>query len=64
MNETNTLPKIGAPAIRALRSVGVTKLEQLTKFTKKQLLSLHGFGPKALKILEEELKKINLSFQK
>ncbi len=49
-------PKISAPAFRALNSIGVTKLTQLTSYTEEQLLELHGFGPKALRLLKERLK--------
>lgn len=49
------LPKIGKPATRALAAVGVTRLSQLRKFTESELLELHGTGPKAIRILREEL---------
>lgn len=38
MTQDNTLPKIGAPATRALQSIGVTELKQLTKVTEAELL--------------------------
>ena len=47
------LPKIGAPATRALNNAGITYIEQLTKMTEKEVLALHGMGPKALRILKE-----------
>lgn len=47
------LPKISAPATRALASIGITKMEQLKTKTEKELLELHGFGPKAIRILKE-----------
>ena len=67
MNKENTtqnsFPKgVGAPAIRALASIGVTKVEQLVKFTEEQIKVLHGMGPKALEILKAELKSRKLSF--
>lgn len=49
------LPKIGAPATRALASIGVTRLEQVTGHSESELLALHGFGPKALRIIKESL---------
>lgn len=49
------LPKIGAPATRALASVGITRLDQLAGWSETQLLALHGFGPRALRILREAL---------
>jgi hypothetical protein len=59
----NDLPKIGAPATRALASIGVTQLRQLTNHSAKELQNLHGFGPKALRILKEELAKAGLSLK-
>jgi predicted Fe-Mo cluster-binding NifX family protein len=55
-------PNIGAPALRALNNEGITKLSDLAKYTEKELLALHGFGPKALEILREALKIKGLSY--
>jgi hypothetical protein len=49
------LPKVGAPATRALESIGITHLDQVVDRSKAELLALHGFGPRALRILEEAL---------
>jgi len=57
-------PRIGAPAFRALDSLGITKLEQVASYTEKQLLSLHGFGPKALKLLRAALSERGMAFVK
>ena len=62
MTQTSDLPKIGAPATRALQSIGITELKQLTKVTEAELLQLHGFGPRALGILHEALRERKLSF--
>lgn len=64
MSPDNDLPKIGAPATRALQSIGITKLGQLTKVTETELSQLHGFGPKALRILQETLKANGLALKK
>jgi hypothetical protein len=56
-------PKIGAPATRALESVGITTLKQLTDITEEELLMLHGMGQKAARILREELKAKGWSFR-
>ena len=50
---TDALPKSGAPATRALASIGVTKMSQLPGHTERELLELHGFGPKAIRLLRE-----------
>lgn len=57
------LPKISAPAQRALRSAGITTLQQLTAITKDELLQLHGMGPNALGKLLEALNANGLSFR-
>lgn len=57
------LPKISAPAQRALDSIGVTTLEQAAKHTQKELLALHGFGPSGIKALEEALTAQGLTFK-
>lgn len=57
------LPKIGKPATRALNSIGIYTLDQLSNYSEKEILELHGMGPKALNILKENLKKIGLSFK-
>lgn len=58
------LPKtIGRPATSALAVINITQLEQLTKMTKKELLSLHGVGPKAARLLDEALAEQKLSFK-
>ena len=49
------LPKIGAPATRALASIGITRLDQVAERSEAELLALHGFGPRALRILNEAL---------
>ncbi|WP_167481398.1 hypothetical protein [Leptospira kemamanensis] len=42
--KTNFLNFLVAPAQRALiGELGITKLQDLSRFTKKDLLSLHGF---------------------
>jgi predicted flap endonuclease-1-like 5' DNA nuclease len=51
------LPKIGAPATRALASIGITCLEQLANVTDEELLCLHGFGPRALRIVRDALEE-------
>lgn len=56
MPTTHTdLPNIGNPARRALATVGCTRLEQVAAMSERELLALHGFGPKALRILREAM---------
>jgi hypothetical protein len=56
------LPKLAAPAQRALAGVGIQRLDQLTKFSEKEIKELHGIGPNALKQLHAALKTKGLSF--
>jgi DNA-directed RNA polymerase alpha subunit len=55
--------KLGQPANRALKNAGVETLEQLSCYTKKDLLALHGFGPKAFGILSSILKENGLTLK-
>ena len=57
------LPKIGAPATRALASIGVTQLTEVADRSESELLRLHGFGPRALRILKEALAANGLSMR-
>jgi len=49
------LPKIGAPATRALNNAGYTSLRELAGLPRAELAKLHGMGPKALRIIEDNL---------
>ena len=58
------LPRtIGAPATGALRLVGVTTLEQVTTWTERELLALHGVGPIAVTRLGEALAERDRGFR-
>jgi predicted flap endonuclease-1-like 5' DNA nuclease len=54
---------IGRTARRALALDGYTRYEQLTRVTAAELLRIHGVGPKAIRILTEELATRGLSFR-
>lgn len=56
------LPRIGRPAIRALIAIDVTTLDAVAKMRRDELLSLHGVGPKAARLLDEALRAAGLSF--
>ena len=57
------LPKIGAPATRALEHAGVRHLEDLADWSESDVLALHGMGPKAVGILRERLADVGLAFR-
>lgn len=52
---------MGRPANSALVANGITTLAAVAKMTEKELLALHGVGPRAVRILREELAKRGLS---
>ena len=56
------LPRIGKVARRELALNGYSRYDQLTRVTPARLLSIHGIGPKAIRILEEELASRGLAF--
>ena len=58
----NLQQNIGNPARSALAEAGITRLGQLTKISEKELLKLHGVGPKATRLLREALAIRGLSF--
>ena len=55
-------PRIGRVARRELALNGYTGYDQLARVTPRELLSIHGVGPKAVRILEEELAARGLAF--
>lgn len=57
------LPSMGRPADRALAEANCRTLEDVTRRTAKELLALHGMGPKAVRILTEALTAAGLSFR-
>jgi hypothetical protein len=57
------LPKIGAPATRALAAIGVTRLTDLVDHRVDDLRALHGMGPKAIALLRAALDDHGLSFR-
>ncbi|MEU7715457.1 DNA-binding protein [Micromonospora chalcea] len=54
------LPKISAPATRALTAAGYTTLRQLAGVPRAELARLHGMGPKALDVIEAALDEHDL----
>ena len=59
---TNDLPKLAAPAQRALSNAGIHSLAQLTKFSEADVKKLHGIGPNALEALRRALAEQGLAF--
>ncbi len=58
------IPKTSAPAKRALDASGVLHLEDLSRFTEKEVSELHGMGPKVMNILKQAMEAAGISFAK
>jgi hypothetical protein len=61
-NVSNDLPKLAAPARRALAGAGYTSLKQFTSVIEAEILALHGMGPNAMKTLRAVMDEKGLSF--
>ncbi len=60
-SQTSEFPKtMGKVAPRELAVNGINTLKQASKYTEKELLAIHGVGPKAVRIIKEELAKQKL----
>ena len=55
-------PRLGKVATRELALNGYTRYDQLADVAPEHLLTIHGVGPKAIRILEEELGLRGLAF--
>jgi predicted flap endonuclease-1-like 5' DNA nuclease len=55
--------EIGKTAARELSINGITSLEQLASHSTKELLAIHGVGPKAIRILGEALAERGLDYR-
>ncbi|OXL84168.1 hypothetical protein BCV73_14485 [Paenibacillus sp. SSG-1] len=58
------LSLLASPARNALQHHGITSLEELSKYTEKEILKIHGMGPKSLPILRSALEENGLSFKR
>jgi hypothetical protein len=55
-SDVTQFPKgVSQPAIRALNAAGYSRLEQLSRASKAELLKLHGVGKKATRIINQAL---------
>ena len=62
-DEATDLPRLPAPARRALLGAGYTRLEHLTEVSESEVMRLHGMGPKAMRMLRDALHERGLSFR-
>lgn len=56
------LPRLSAPATRALAGAGISDLRQLDGTPEKDVLALHGVGPAQLGVLRDALAAVGLAF--
>ncbi|WP_433797124.1 DNA-binding protein [Actinoplanes sp. CA-252034] len=56
------LPPIGRPATGALMLAGITTLAEVARHRRRDLLAMHGVGPKAIRLLEAALAEHGLAF--
>ena len=59
---TDLPPGLSQPALRAFTAAGYTRLEDFARVSEKELLELHGVGPKAIRILRPALAERGLAF--
>lgn len=57
------LDTLSAPARRALENEGIQTEVQLSAYSQKQILALHGLGKSSLPKLVEALEKVGLQFR-
>jgi uncharacterized protein YdhG (YjbR/CyaY superfamily) len=60
--EHNFLSLLALPARRALEKANINSLEQLSKYSEKELLKLHGVGKTSIPILKTALEQLKLGF--
>ncbi|MCC6602729.1 MAG: DNA-binding protein [Anaerolineae bacterium] len=61
-SESDLPTGLSQPAQRALAGAGYSRLEQLTHVSEKEILALHGMGPKGIRQLREALAEKGWSF--
>lgn len=57
------LSVLSAPARRALEHEGILSLEQLSAYSEKDILKLHGVGPASMPTLKKKLSEKGLKFK-
>lgn len=61
-DQIGDLPRIGRPANSALLAAGVSTLAEVATLGRRNLLAMHGIGPKAVRILSESLAEQGIEF--
>jgi predicted Fe-Mo cluster-binding NifX family protein len=61
---SSDLPKLAAPATRALNAAGLTSLAKLSRATEAEVMALHGMGSNAMRALKAAMKARGIGFAK
>ncbi|PEU30333.1 hypothetical protein CN526_04065 [Bacillus wiedmannii] len=61
--KTGFLSLLSSPARNALEHHGIHMIEELSKYSEKEILKLHGMGPASLPKLRNALEEKGLSFK-
>lgn len=61
--ESGFLSKLSSPARNALIHKEINTLQELSKFTEKEILKIHGIGPASLPTMRTSLEEEGLSFK-
>lgn len=62
--ESGFLSLLGAPARNALEHAGISSLTELSRHSEREILALHGMGPKSLPVLRQALQDSGMAFSK
>jgi hypothetical protein len=60
--ETGFLALLSAPARGALEHAGITSLSELSRHSEREILKLHGVGPKTIPTLRQALHNAGMAF--
>ncbi len=61
---TTDLPKLAAPAMRALAGASLNSLQKLSRTDEASVMALHGMGPNAMAKIKAAMKARGLTFAK
>lgn len=54
---------LSQPALRAFQAAGIETLDQVAHYSERELLALHGVGPKTIRQLRPALAERGLAFK-
>ncbi len=57
------IPRISRPVNSALSALGASSLEQVAGRSEREIASLHGMGPRGMRILREAMREAGLAFR-